>query len=104
MQPCQLNYVAREDVLRLLQEHADRSFRALQQLARDCSDSYGVVRAIGLSLSVSERFARFLLETSADGEVRHTTDRCQPRDRHPLALRVQEKCHGGTEGHDFDHP
>ena len=29
------------------------------------------MRTIGLSQSVSERFARFLLETSADGEVNH---------------------------------
>jgi CRP/FNR family transcriptional regulator len=28
-----------------------------------------VVRSIGLSHSVSERFARFLLETAADGEI-----------------------------------
>jgi len=69
MQPCQLNYVSREDMLRFLQEHADGSFHALQHLARDCSDSYGVVRAIGLSHSASERFARFLLETSAEGKV-----------------------------------
>ncbi|HEY6302388.1 MAG TPA: Crp/Fnr family transcriptional regulator [Terriglobales bacterium] len=77
MQPCQLNHVSREDMLRFLQEHADGSFRALQHLPRHCSGSYGVVRAIGLSHSVSERFARFLLETSADGEVRHGKVRVQ---------------------------
>jgi CRP/FNR family transcriptional regulator, cyclic AMP receptor protein len=69
MQPCQLNFVGREDMLRFLREHADASFHATQHLARDCSDAYGVVRAIGLSHSVSERFARFLLETAAEGEV-----------------------------------
>jgi CRP/FNR family transcriptional regulator, cyclic AMP receptor protein len=71
MQPCQLNFVGREDMVRFLQEHADASLRATQHLARDCSDSYGVVRTIGLSHSVSERFSRFLLDTSADGEVSH---------------------------------
>ena len=75
MQPCQLNFVGREDMLRFLNEHADASFHAAQHLARDCSDSYGVVRTIGLSHSVSERFARFLLETSADGEVSNGTVR-----------------------------
>lgn len=69
MQPCQLNFVAKEDMLHFLSEHADASLHATQHLARDCSDSYGVVRTIGLSHSVSERFARFLLETSANGEV-----------------------------------
>ena len=71
MQPCQLNFVGREDMLRFLREHADACFHATQHLARDCSDSYGVVRTIGLSHSVSERFARFLLETAAEGEVNH---------------------------------
>lgn len=69
MQPCQLNFVGRADMLRFLKEHADACFNATQHLARDCSDAYGVVRTIGLSHSVSERFARFLLETAADGKV-----------------------------------
>ncbi|MGP0095734.1 MAG: Crp/Fnr family transcriptional regulator [Terriglobales bacterium] len=69
MQPSQLNFVKREDMLRFLREQPDACVRATQHLARDCSDSYGVVRTIGLSHSVSERFARFLLETAADGEV-----------------------------------
>ena len=73
MQPCQLNFVGREDMLRFLKEHADASLRAIQHLARDCSDVYGVVRSIGLSHSVSERFARFLLDTAADGEVKNGT-------------------------------
>ena len=69
MQPCQLDFVGREDMLRFLKEHADACFHATEHLARDCSDAYGVVRTIGLSHSVSERFARFLLETAADGRV-----------------------------------
>jgi CRP/FNR family transcriptional regulator len=71
MQPCQLDFVGREDMLRFLKEHADACFHATEHLARDCSDAYGVVRTIGLSHSVSERFARFLLETAADGKVSH---------------------------------
>ncbi len=69
MQPCQLNFVGKEDMLRFLAEHADASLHATRHLARDCSDAYGVVRAIGLSNSVSERFARFLLESTAEGEL-----------------------------------
>jgi CRP/FNR family transcriptional regulator, cyclic AMP receptor protein len=56
-------------MLRFLDEHVDASFHAIQHLARDCSDSYGVVRTIGLSHSVTERFAKFLLETAAEGRV-----------------------------------
>jgi CRP/FNR family transcriptional regulator, cyclic AMP receptor protein len=69
MQPCQLDFVGREEMLRFLDEHVDASFHAIQHLARDCSDSYGVVRTIGLSHSVTERFAKFLLETAAEGRV-----------------------------------
>ena len=75
MQPCQLNFVGCEDMLHFLKVHADAALHATQHLARDCSDSYGVVRSIGLSHSVSERFARFLLETAADGEVSNGTVR-----------------------------
>lgn len=75
MQPCQLNFAGREDILRFLKERADASLHASQHLARDCSDAYGVVRTIGLSHSVSERFARFLLETAADAEITNGTVR-----------------------------
>jgi CRP/FNR family transcriptional regulator len=69
MQPCQLDFVGRDDMLRFLNDHVDACLHATQHLARDCSDSYGVVRTIGLSNSVSERFARFLLDTAGDSRV-----------------------------------
>jgi CRP/FNR family transcriptional regulator, cyclic AMP receptor protein len=75
MQPCQLNFVGRDDMLHFLNAHADACFHATQHLARDCSDSYGVVRTIGLSHSVSERFARFLLDTAGDGRMSQGTVR-----------------------------
>ena len=46
MQPCQLNFVGREDMVCFLKEHADACFHATRHLARDCSDAYGVVRTI----------------------------------------------------------
>lgn len=75
MQPCQLDYVGRDDMLRFLKDHADAALHATQHRARDCSDAYGVARTIGLSHSVSERFPRLLLETAADGEVSNGTVR-----------------------------
>jgi CRP/FNR family transcriptional regulator, cyclic AMP receptor protein len=75
MEPCQLDFVGRDDMLRFLKGHADASIHATQHLARDCSAAYGVVRSIGLSHSVSQRFARFLLETAADGEGSNGTVR-----------------------------
>ena len=75
MQPCQLDFVGREDFLRFLKTHPLASLHATQHLARDCADAYGVARTIGLSHSVSERFARFLLESAAEGEVNRGTVR-----------------------------
>ncbi|MFZ0686816.1 MAG: Crp/Fnr family transcriptional regulator [Terriglobales bacterium] len=69
MQPSQLSFVTREDALRFLNQYPDACFHATQHLARDCSDSYGVARTMGLCHSVSERFARFLLDTAADSQV-----------------------------------
>lgn len=77
MQPCQLNFVGRDDLLRFLREHGDASRHATEHLARDCSDAYGVVRSLGLSHSISQRFAKFLLETAAEGESSNGTVRAR---------------------------
>src|SRR5580704_3213927 len=37
MQPCQLDFVGREDMLRFLKDHVDASRHATEHLARDCS-------------------------------------------------------------------
>jgi CRP/FNR family cyclic AMP-dependent transcriptional regulator len=67
MQPCQLDFVQREDFMRFLREHGDASLRAAQQVSRDCREAYDVIRSIGLSHSVSARVAKFLLESTAEG-------------------------------------
>jgi CRP/FNR family cyclic AMP-dependent transcriptional regulator len=69
MQPCQLNFVSREDFLRFLNKHGDACLRAAQHISRDYQDACNVVRSVGLSHSISERLARFLLESSAEGRV-----------------------------------
>jgi CRP/FNR family cyclic AMP-dependent transcriptional regulator len=66
MQPCQLNFVNREDFLRFLHEHSDACLRAVQQISRDCRYAYDVVRSIGLSHSVCGRVAKFLLASATD--------------------------------------
>ncbi|HEX4921275.1 MAG TPA: Crp/Fnr family transcriptional regulator [Candidatus Bathyarchaeia archaeon] len=70
MQPCQLNFVNREDFLRFLKEHSDACLQAAQQISRQCLDAYEVVRSIGMSHSVSRRVAKFLLASATDGQVR----------------------------------
>jgi CRP/FNR family cyclic AMP-dependent transcriptional regulator len=69
MQPCQLNFVSREDFLPFLKKHGDACLHAAQHISRDCKDAYDVVRSIGLSHSVSGRLAKFLLASATDGQV-----------------------------------
>jgi CRP/FNR family transcriptional regulator, cyclic AMP receptor protein len=69
MQPCQMNFVNRDDFLRFLKEHGDACLQAAQQISRECRDAYEMVRSIGLSHSVCTRVAKWLLESASDGKV-----------------------------------
>jgi CRP/FNR family transcriptional regulator len=69
MQPCQLDFVNLKDFLRFLRVHSDTYLHAAQHIGRDCQSAYDVVRSIGLSHSVSERIATFLLTSATDGRV-----------------------------------
>jgi CRP/FNR family cyclic AMP-dependent transcriptional regulator len=63
-QPCQLNFVKREDFLHFLQTHGDACLQAAQHLSKDCQSAYQQIRSLGLSQSAPERLARLLLEWS----------------------------------------
>lgn len=71
MQPCRLNYVSREDILRFLAEHGDACLNAARHVSRDCRDAYDLVRSIGSSHTASRRVAKFLLEWATGGKVRN---------------------------------
>lgn len=64
-EPCQLNFVRREDFLTFLKEHGDACQRVAQHVSHDCHSAYDLIRSIGLSHSILERLARLLLESSA---------------------------------------
>ncbi len=66
LQPAQLAYVSREDFLKFIKEHGDACLQVAQHLGRDCHLAYEVIRSIGLSNSVEEKLARFLVEWSSD--------------------------------------
>ena len=69
LQPCQLDFVKRDDFLKFLQNHGDACLHAAQHLSQNCQSAYEMIRSLGLSHSVSEKLARLLLEWSSDGEV-----------------------------------
>src|SRR5689334_5117503 len=68
LQPCQLDFIKRDDFLKFLQGHADACLMAAQHLSQNCQTAYDMIRSLGLSHSVSEKLARLLLEWADDGE------------------------------------
>jgi CRP/FNR family transcriptional regulator, cyclic AMP receptor protein len=77
IEPTQANFVAREDFLLFLREHGEAALRVAQQLGEIYHGAISEMRSIGLSHSVGEKLARFLLDLSANqdpgkGDVRLT--------------------------------
>lgn len=69
LQPCQLDFIKREEFLRFLQKHGDACLNAAKHLSQTCHNAYEMIRSLGLSHSVSEKMARLLLEWASDGET-----------------------------------
>ena len=83
--PCQVNFVKREDFLRFLKEHGDACFRVAEQLSEKYNNACHEVRSLGLSHSAAEKLAKLLLEwSSRKGE----TGKQEPRLK--LALTHEE--------------
>ncbi len=68
LQPCQVNFVRREDFLNLIREHVAISGAAMKQLGVGYRQACQEIRYLGLSRSASEKVAQFLLETSSNGQ------------------------------------
>jgi len=68
LQPCQVNFVRRDDFLKLLREHPEASVAALQQLGKGYRQACQEIRYLGLSRSAAEKVAQFLLESSANAQ------------------------------------
>src|SRR4051812_36408210 len=66
MEPAQANFIAREDFLRFLKEHGEVALCVAEQLSRNYHTAYEEIRTLGLSTSASEKFAKLLLEWSAE--------------------------------------
>src|SRR5579864_1770855 len=68
--PCQVNFVKREDFLRFLREHSEVCLRVAEQLSDKYNSACREIRALGLSHSASEKLAKLLLEwSSRNGEA-----------------------------------
>ena len=68
--PCQVNFVKRDDFLRFLRENADACLRVAEQLSEKYNSACREIRALGLSHSAAEKLARLLLDWSTrNGEA-----------------------------------
>jgi CRP/FNR family transcriptional regulator len=63
-EPCQVNFVKREDFLRFLREHSEACLRAAEQLSDKYTCSCREIRTLVLSHSVGEKLAKLLLSWS----------------------------------------
>ncbi|HZQ71027.1 MAG TPA: Crp/Fnr family transcriptional regulator [Terriglobales bacterium] len=75
LQPCQLAFIASEDLLNFLKEYGEACLHAAQHLSRDCQSAYDLIRSIGLSHSVSERLARLVLQLSGSAPANREESR-----------------------------
>ncbi len=66
--PCQVNFVKRDDFMRFLKEHADACLRVAEQLSEKYNSACREIRALGLSHSASEKLAKLLLNWSAKND------------------------------------
>jgi CRP/FNR family transcriptional regulator, cyclic AMP receptor protein len=64
-QPCQLNFVKRDDFLKFLTEHGDACMHAAIHLSRECQQAYQHLRSF-VTASAPERIARLMLDWSHD--------------------------------------
>lgn len=69
VEDCQFDFIQRNDFLRFLHNHPQACLTAARHLGRDCRSHYDMIRALGLSHSVSEKLARLFLDWAAGGEA-----------------------------------
>jgi CRP/FNR family cyclic AMP-dependent transcriptional regulator len=68
LQPCQVDFIRREDFSKLLREHRDVLVNAMQQFGNYYSGACQQIRYLGLSTSATEKLACFLLEAALRGQ------------------------------------
>ncbi|HUJ82277.1 MAG TPA: Crp/Fnr family transcriptional regulator [Candidatus Acidoferrales bacterium] len=68
LQPCQVDFVRREDFVKLLHDQPEIAAAAMRQLSNGYRRACQEIRYLGLSRSASEKVAQFLLETSSSGQ------------------------------------
>ena len=81
--PCQINFVKRDDFLRFLKDDVEACFKVAEQLGEKYHNACKEVRSLGLSHSAAEKLATLLLEwSSKNGEASKPEPRLRIRLTH----------------------
>jgi CRP/FNR family cyclic AMP-dependent transcriptional regulator len=81
--PCQINFVKRDDFLDFLKDDVDACFKVAEQLGEKYHTACKEVRALGLSHSAAEKLATLLLDwSSKNGEASKPEPRLKIRLTH----------------------
>jgi CRP/FNR family transcriptional regulator, cyclic AMP receptor protein len=81
--PCQVNFVKRDDFLVFLKDDVDACFKVAEQLGEKYHNACKEVRSLGLSHSAAEKLATLLLEwSSKNGESAKAEPRLKVRLTH----------------------
>jgi CRP/FNR family transcriptional regulator len=81
--PCQVNFVKRDEFLRFLKDDVEACFKVAEQLSEKYHNACEEVRSLGLSHSAAEKLAKLLLEWSCkNGESSKTEPRLKLRLTH----------------------
>jgi CRP/FNR family transcriptional regulator, cyclic AMP receptor protein len=81
--PCQVNFVKRDDFLRFLKDDVEVCFKVAEQLSEKYHNACREVRSLGLSHSAAEKLAKLLLEwSSKNGEAAKLEPRLKIRLTH----------------------
>jgi CRP/FNR family cyclic AMP-dependent transcriptional regulator len=68
LEPCQVNFIKREALLRLVHDHPEIAEHVTRQVSRDYQSACFQIRSLGLSRSASEKIVRFLLSAATKGK------------------------------------
>lgn len=69
LHPAKLDFIRREDFLRLLKSYPDAALHVAEHLSANYQAACDQIRTLGLSTSAPEKLARILLEWSSKGET-----------------------------------
>lgn len=77
--PCQVNFVKRDDLLHFLKEHSEACFKVAEQLSEKYNTTCHEIRILGLSHSAGQKLAKLLLVwSSKNGEPAKQEPRLTP--------------------------